>query len=151
MTLYEQILGLPSDKLAQICCSLERGFVRIPKATLELLNSKNSNLIALADEESKFEVWSDKVKQLYNSYCSNIPKHRKYLNFRPLNKNEVDIYSGDSFDYDRLALELYIYFHGIQRDLEWRHSNHFFEVITKGCVVYKRWLLDGKENACFVS
>lgn len=150
ITAYEEILGFKPEILRYVVCSLDtgklwyRGELVFEKGRFvgewERLNSRG--LISCVPDEQEPRAWKRRVEELYLRYQQCLPWHRTFLNFKTVSKKDVDPLSavGD-FDYCRCALELYLLFHAAQKDLLWDDRYHFFEKITDGCIVYRRWLL----------
>lgn len=162
MTAYDFFCALPNDLAQCITTDLAEKKIKcngrllfdgsslvgakhladIVTITDEELNS--FDLISLADGESTFEVWAETVRQLYKAYASCVPQHSRHLHFIPAERDTLDIFALRCFHKCRLALELYLLFHGVQQDLQWRDPSHFYERITTGCVVYKSWITNRK-------
>lgn len=147
MTVYEQILKQPDEIFTSIKCDLDSRRVWFKNELVFddgkfLSNTTELPLIHLADGEEQPIVWAERIKQLYEAYAGCYPKRHRHLNFRCQDTQAADpIISSSRFDYARVSLELYVLFHGVQKDLIWSNPNHFFQHITKNCVVYRRWLI----------
>lgn len=159
MTVYELLLSASHSQLSRLYTVLDKGelyygkrliftggkFIEVPfpsflkEYSIEDLN--HIELISLGDGESEQSTWVQKVKCLYEQLLDCVPLHTKYINFVPASLADPK-FSLFSYDYPlyRNVLELYILFHGVQKDLEWANESHFFTPITEGCVVFRRWL-----------
>ena len=146
MTVYQKMLLLSEDIQKHIWCDLchkkifyksqvvfEQGVFKDYYVVCPLINA--------APAEYAMDMWKQKVAMLYSNYLKCVPKYTKIRNFRAADVNSVDVFSArDTFHHDRLALELYILFHGVQSDLQWKNINHFYEQVADGCVVDRAWL-----------
>lgn len=165
MSIYEKFLELPDDVLKYVYCDLSRkciwfkteiifqnGKFELLKDNLSdpfsRLKTDNQPLISLDLRSKEFlpEVWKSKVAKLYSNYARCVPCWVKVANFPHADKNVLNFFTArDSFHYDRLSLELYVLFHGVQNDLQWENPAHFYEIVGDSCVIYRNWLKGRKE------
>lgn len=165
MSIYEKFLEFPTDVLKYVYCDLSRKHIwfkneiifqngkfesfdeNLP-SSFSSLQIDNQPLISLDLRSKEFlpEVWKSKVAELYSNYARCVPCWIKIVNFPHADKNALNFFTArDSFHYDRLALELYVFFHGVQNDLQWEDPTHFYEIVGESCVIYRNWLKRRKE------
>lgn len=165
MTLYDWFLGLPENVLCHINCDLDSheiyfknkviyhdgSLIDVPfSSQYNLKFLRKLKLISLVEHEELQINWSSKIKELFLQYYSCLPKTQgQKFNFCCADPDVLDLVAAsDEFYRCKLALELYVLFHYVNRDLILDNPDHFFVKITEHCVVFTRWITSSRRFLC---